>query len=192
MELPVKLIVIGVIEDITIFNEIKDIVDQEGLPVEFFTSPEYTKEASRFLYLADAVFGTGRGAMEAMSMGLPVFAPLKDRDYPGFINEKTFDSLLDRNFSGRGEIDFYTNEELLNDTKKLVTDKQFYIVACEYSLSVGRKYFLITEEVKEKYFTIYKNLKLRKRKDLIRKNIIAILYYLNVYRKVSKRQPNLY
>jgi hypothetical protein len=178
----VKLIIIGVIEDEFIFNEIKKFASVRKLSVEFLTNQEFTSEASRFLYLADVVIGTGRGVMEAMSNSIPVFAPLNGRALPAYVNSETFDTLFFRNFSQRNQIDEITDTMIIEYAVKLSKKDAFYQEMEQFSNQSAVSNFLITNEIKEKYYLIYQNIMQRKRGHLIIKNIIPILYYLNALR----------
>ena len=184
-----KLVIIGVVEDQALLDQVIETAKAGNVPLELYTTKDYTAEASRFLYAADAVIGTGRGVMEAMSLGLPVFAPMKGRKLPAFVNEKTFMDLFTRNFSERSQLDFLSDAEIEREALQLVSEPKSYTDAQDFSLQKAREYFLLTTAIKEKYHQIYTKELQKKRPGLVSKNIIPILYYLNVYRKLAKRLP---
>ena len=186
----VNLIIIGVIEDELTFNEIQSYIQLNNLPVVFLTTKEYTSEASRFLYLADAVVGTGRGIMEAMTLGIPVYAPLKNRKLPVFVNNDTFQGLFENNFSQRNEMDFCTDKNILEFSEKLIKNPLFYKECSDFSLTKGLEFFALSTTILEKYNLIYNKIALSKRSFLILKNIVPIIYYLNAFRRAAKRLPS--
>jgi hypothetical protein len=183
----VKLIVIGVIEDEIIFDEIKAFTSVRNLSVEFLTSPTFTSEASRFLYLADAVVGTGRGIMEAMSNDIPVFAPLNGRALPAFVNPDTFDTLFFRNFSQRNQMDDITDAMIIDYAAQLSRKEVFYQEMLQFSSQTAAQNFLLTTEIQEKYHVIYQNVLQQKRGKLIAKNVIPIARYLNALRNFTAK-----
>lgn len=187
---PVKLVLIGVIEDKEVFEEVQAYALSLQAPVEYLTSIEFTREASRFLYLADAVVGTGRGIMEAMSLNLPVFAPLKGRQLPAYVNDETFDQLFNNNFSQRTSIDEVTDEKIINYAAELVKKDSLYTEMVQFSERKAVENFIITPQIKDKYHAIYSNFLIEKRVGLIFKNKIPILYYLNAFRRAAERLPN--
>jgi hypothetical protein len=184
----VKLIIIGVRENEGLLAEIGELVQNQNLPVEILTTSEFTSEASRFLYLADAVIGTGRGIMEAMSQSIPVFAPLNGRQLPAYVNPETFETLFTRNFSQRNQMDHITDKMIIAHANKLVKKEHFYDEMVCFSKQQAEENFIITETIKNKYWSIYQGVVISKRKPLIFKNSVPILYYLNAFRRAAKRK----
>jgi len=97
-----RLLIIGVVQEPLVFEELKCLASK--IAVSFLTDSKYTMEASRLLYLADAVIGTGRGVMEATSLGIPVLVPARNSKIPVLLKEENIDGLFETNFSQRGVV----------------------------------------------------------------------------------------
>lgn len=185
----VKLIIIGTVEDIEILNAINEYVKEYELPVSFITD-EHTKKASQMLYLADAVIGTGRGAMEAMALGLPVLLPIKNGNIPVLLSLTTFEDLLKTNFSERGITDSISEIENFDLIKRLVLDCNFYEYISTISKSVAEERFMITNRVIDNYVKIYQEIVKKPKRLYIFKNIVPLFYYINAYRRVIIRETS--
>ena len=152
----VKLHVIGVIEDHNVYNEfIKEISDIRN-SVSFITSTHFTKEASLMLYLADAVIGTGRGFMEAASLGKPLLAINAEDNYPILINQDNFSDAFKTNFSQRNIIEYYNSDENFSNIEKMILDKEYYNQISIFSISLFQKYFSIGKAF-QAYTDVYEN-----------------------------------
>lgn len=158
----VKLIVVGVIESEEVFNSLQKLA--ESLPVEFITNHEYTLKASKMLYLADAVIGTGRSAMEATSAGIPVLTPVKGKSIPYLIRPENFMNFFETNFSPRNHSN-ETEENELAAIGNMVKDVEVYNKLKDFSLEVFNKYFSMEEGVKN-YMKVYANLLSEKNKSI--------------------------
>ncbi|UMY65840.1 glycosyltransferase family 4 protein [Flavobacterium sp. HJ-32-4] len=185
----VKFIVIGVVEEESYVETIRKAAQDANVTLELYNTPEYTREASRFLYAADAVIGTGRGTMEAMSARLPVFAPLSDMVLPVLIDAETLPALFERNFSPRGKVEGKTEEAIVATASKLVNDPDFLAEARQFARKMAEEHFLITDAIKEKYWSIYHREMEKSPRGLVWKNLLPIVYYLNSYRILAKRVP---
>lgn len=118
----VCLFVIGVVENENIFSELTKY--SENLPIYFIIDEDYTNEASRMLYLADAVIGTGRGVMEAASLGLPILTPVIGNNFPSLIREDNFDFFFSTNFSERN-ISLINDDEEIKFIKRMLTSNNY-------------------------------------------------------------------
>lgn len=167
-----KLDIIGIIEDINIYNEfIKEISDMED-SVSFITSTHLTKEASQMLYLADAVIGTGRGFMESASLGKPLLTINAENNYPVLINQDNFYDAFKTNFSQRNTFESFNSDENFSNIERMILDKKYYYQLSLFSNSMFQKYFSI-DKVTNAYADVYENAKFGQNRYL--QDIISIL-----------------
>lgn len=157
----IRFILVGKVQDESIFSEMKAFVDENVLPVEFITD-DRANNGKQSLYLADAVVGTGRSLMEALSKNLPVLTPLSNADLPILVTEDNFSTLLKSNFSQRNRIPNYDKVSEASKIEKLMTDKEYYTAILNqmkglYNDEVGEK------GLKEKYKEAYNKLLKHKR-----------------------------
>lgn len=151
----VKLIVIGRIQDNQKFQGYVDYVKGKKLPVSFITDDRANK-ASDFLYLADAVIGTGRSLMEALSLGLPTLTPAKNSNFPILLTQENFFGFFDSNFSERN---IATNSDLKDNysvIKQLITDKKAYKSSSNLMLDLFNLHLSI-DGIEKKYKGVYAN-----------------------------------
>ena len=122
-----KLIIyiIGYVENEIIFQEIKNRANEQNLKVQFITD-ERTIQASQLLGLADCVLGTGRGLMEAMSLGIPVLTPVSNNEYPILVTQANFNSLLETNFSPRNYLSNISSFDELSAIANIVNSEYNY------------------------------------------------------------------
>lgn len=185
----VRFVIIGVLEDQVYAEQLHAKARERNVTIEIYSTREYTTEASRFLYVADAVIGTGRGAMEAMSAGIPTFAPVHDLDLPAPVNEHTLQPLADTNFSQRGSVKGLTEDAIVEEASRLVSDSDFYATRSAFARNAALENFIITETIKAKYRDIYHRAMQKPTGGRVGRNLFPILYYLNVYRQLDKRRP---
>lgn len=102
-----QLVVIGAIQNRDVYEEIARF---ENNHIKIFCSDEYTVNANELIDVADFVIGTGRGFMEAASMGKVLLTPLKNQQYPVLVTEENFGNLFATNFSPRGYLANYSEE----------------------------------------------------------------------------------
>lgn len=150
-----KLYIIGkVLEE----SKLKQLLSEsEKYNIEFITEDEYTSEASKMLYLADAVIGTGRSAMEACSIGLPTLMPSKYTDFPILLNETNFQCYFEKNFTDRVEYNKSIEDLKLQEIIELINNKKYYNKISSFSLNVFNQYFDVSKAGK-KYLEFYKKL----------------------------------
>lgn len=185
-EKKVKLYIIGVIQDEDVYNELNEFAVLKKIEVEFITN-HLTNTASKMLYLADAVIGTGRGVMEAMTLGIPTFVPLNGRDLPELLTSKSFYGFLATNFSPRGVSENYNEDEIIASVNNIVNKPKYYKELSEFALNIANKEFVVNEEIVERYISIYKTISVKSNKLYILKNILPFMYYLNTFRRVQNR-----
>ena len=197
--LPVKLIIIGCVEDEAAYEQLKLSIAQEQLPVSFVTDEKVTRKASDYLYLADAVIGTARSLMEAASLGLPVLTPASNYSYPVFVDSDNFEGFFATNFSPRNRVSQNDINQNLIKIKQLMTDKHYYKSQQEFALSVFDRYFNV-ENARDAYMKVYdiacaegKKGKLLSDAMIKLRTIYAFRRYLwNVDRdSTRKKNPNL-
>jgi hypothetical protein len=182
----VKLYLIGKIESEEIYVELQAYAEEKVIEVVFITN-DLTNEASRLLYLADAVIGTGRGVMEAMSLGIPTFVPVKGKSIPCLLRESNFNDFFNTNFSPRGFILNFDESIEIDFCLNIINNQNIYDEISLFSENIAQSRFVVNNEVVEKYLNIYKNVKEKKSKNYLLKNIFPLLYYINAFRRAAKR-----
>lgn len=150
-----KFYVIGKVVDESIYKQLVD--HSIGFNIEFITEEKFTTEASKMLYLADAVLGTGRSAMEACSLGLPTLMPSKHYDFPVILNKDNFDKYFEKNFTDRVGSEVLEQETILQEIIKLIENKENYKELSAFSKEVFNKYFDVSQAGKN-YLKFYKEL----------------------------------
>lgn len=183
-----KLFIIGAIEDQLIFSELKNTIKNMGGVITLLTENQYTKEASKMLYLADACIGTGRGFMEASSIGIPLLSFNADDDYPILITEKNFADVFKTNFSERNRIQEFNSVENLINIEKMVKEKNYYIHLSEFSVACFNKHFNVDVVLKE-YTEVYANAEFGSNKYLrdIRSILGSFKSFYSSYRLEKKQ-----
>ncbi|MRH99164.1 glycosyltransferase [Kriegella sp. EG-1] len=179
-----SLYIIGTIQDNLAYENLLTLIGKDT-KITLLTDDTYTKEASKMLYLADAVIATGRGVMEAASLGLPVLTPAKNSNIPILLKASNYDNFFATNFSERNiasEKDIKANIENIN---KLLVDKDYYKNLSNFSLKLFEEEFDIKGATK-KYNKMYQlalknNYSVSKTSDIYLK--IRTMYYFNLSRK---------
>lgn len=150
-----RLYVIGKIIDESKYEQL--ISESIGYNIEFITEDKFTTEASKMLYLADAVIGTGRSAMEACSLGLPTLMPSEHFDYPVLLNKGNFDKYFEKNFTDRVDSEGLVQDLILLKIIKLIDEKLYYDKVSTFSKEMFDKYFDVSQAGKN-YLKFYKEL----------------------------------
>lgn len=161
-----KLILVGVIEDMSIFNEIQQHPLAQSKHIIVITDSKYTTEASKLTYLADAVIGTGRGFMEAASLGKPLLAINSRDQYPTLIKTDNFLEAFRTNFSDRTIFRDDNTQKNLHSICLMIKDVKFYMELSDFSKKIFDKYFNIDNSLKQ-YSQFYINSVFGKRMILI-------------------------
>jgi glycosyltransferase involved in cell wall biosynthesis len=156
----VHLYVIGKIQDKGRFNELVEQTIKLNLPVTFITD-ERTNKASDMLYLADCVIGTGRGLMEAMSLGIPTLTPCKNSEFPVLVDEANFNSFFFTNFSERNIADAETIKNSLEKVTRMIDDSGYHNFLTQSTLGLFNTHFSVGK-ITEKYNQVYKHALLEK------------------------------
>ncbi len=97
-----RLFIVGTIDEQHVYDEILGMIGD--LPVSIVTDNQITIKAAAYLHYADAAICTGRGFMEACSLGIPVLAGSVNYSHPILVDEKNFDDFFFYNFSERAKL----------------------------------------------------------------------------------------
>ena len=181
-DLNVKLIVIGKVQATKVYNELLDLAKNNS-SVEFITNDEYTKEASKMLYLADAVIGTGRSIMEAASLKLPILSIDKEGDIPVLLNEITFDDAFKTNFSERNI--YKKKGENFWEIVKMIEKPSYYRELSKFSYQMFLNNFDIKKATHE-YQKVYSNVEYNDESVFIQLKT-SIISYLRLALNFSTR-----
>ncbi|MFN3908665.1 MAG: hypothetical protein ACK4JX_06495 [Flavobacterium sp.] len=182
---PIKLYLIGKIVDQEIFYSITQYAQLNSVNLTTITD-DSTNEASKLLYLADAVIGTGRGVMEALSLGLPTFVPQKSESIPTLLKNENILELLHFNFSPRSSYSKFNFEKEVELSIKLVLEKDFYQHISDVSKKLAEENFVVTPKVVSKYESVYHSALNKPNKIWVLKNIFPLIYYINSFRRAQK------
>jgi len=177
----IKLIVIGSIENIKFYNELKNNELVINGFIQFYTDENYTKEASKMLLLADAVIGTGRGLMEAASLSIPLLTINSKGEIPVLINKNNFWDAFKTNFSERNIFDNLDDNENLKNIVKLIKNKYYYEEMSSFSKHLFDYYFNI-DRVIFLYNKVYKNLTISSKRYLLLDSLSIIRSIINITR----------
>ena len=150
----VKLYILGTIENREIYEVLKAKVKKDS-DIRIITGAKYTVEASKMLYLADAVIATGRGIMEASSLGLPVLTPASNTEIPILITEQNFERFFGTNFSQRNKADKLDFQENLGNIERLINDQKAYNKASDTAFEFFEKNFDVSKAY-VRYHELYK------------------------------------
>lgn len=93
--------IIGYVEDRSILDNLRGRAAPLADRIKFHTEPDETRNAAELLGYCDAAVATGRGAMEAMSLGKIVLFPCANTNVPCILDEATWRSAAEENFSER-------------------------------------------------------------------------------------------
>lgn len=150
----IKLYIIGVVQDQNVFKELITHPLVQSGHVVFLTESIYTQEASKMLYLADAVIGTGRGIMESASKKIPLLTINSKGDIPVLLDQSTFPDAFKTNFSERNVFPNLNEERNFDKICQLVAKKGYYNEVSSFSRQVFEEYFSL-EKAPEAYLQAY-------------------------------------
>lgn len=162
----VKLYLIGVVQDADVFEKFNNHELSKSGYMVILTESKYTNEASKMLYLADAVIGTGRGLMEAASLGKPMLAINKNGETPVLLNELNFEDAFKTNFSERNIFSQLKPEDNFSNIQRLMQKKKYYNEISEFAYQSFSKYFNLNA-VSNSYPAAYKNAQTGKRRLIL-------------------------
>ncbi len=101
--LPIKLFIIGTVQENDVYNLLKEKIESSEFKnsIEFLTDERFTVNASKLVCNFDFMIASGRGVMEASCLGVPVLLESKTNSTFLPLDELTFKSALEMNFSPR-------------------------------------------------------------------------------------------
>lgn len=142
-----RTVIIGKKQSESCFNEILNSLTEYDSIV---TDDKYTFNSKELLGISNIVVATGRGVMEACSLGKNIFIPVRKEngEFPVHFCENSFDKLFFYNFSQRNP--FITN---INETCSVLTNI-LDLKESHFSKSAFKKYFDV-KMVGEKYLKVY-------------------------------------
>ena len=128
-----KFLIVGYVKDIEVYNNFKNkVTGVNNIYLE--TEDNFTSNAKELIGIASHVIGTGRGAMEAASLGKKILLFSSNHHEPVLLTDENFHYFLDYNFSDRAVCD----GQYLSDS---VSEDE------DYSDFIVQKY--------EEYFDVY-------------------------------------
>jgi glycosyltransferase involved in cell wall biosynthesis len=170
---PTRLYLIGRVYQNEILENLKEYAKEKGVDLVVITDSR-ANIASRMLYLADVVVGTGRSIMEAMSLSIPVFAPASNAALPVKITKSNLANFFKMNFSERVVV----NDQMIKDNMAgihdLLVSPAEYQKSCDYSGLVFYEYFDV-QNVSERYINVYRNAESKRHLYLFSRNLLYII-----------------
>lgn len=151
----VHLYLIGAVHDKNIYETLN--IKIKSKPITLLTDDKFTRKASDMLYLADAVIATGRGVMEATSLGLPILTPAHNSNFPILIDRDNFNTFFKTNFSQRNEASQNDLNENLLKIKEMIANPSYRKELSLNSNNFFADYFS-TEKGVLKYIDYYNSL----------------------------------
>lgn len=182
------LFLIGTNDDPEIYRQIVELT--KDLPVRIVTDDQVTSKASAYLHYADAAICTGRGFMEACSLGIPVLAGSVNHAVPVPVNPKNFHDFFYYNFSERAVLKEPVGGDMLDETIRIMLDPTVKAEYGRYASGFFEEYFDIGHAV-EKYFAVYKEIAGRKVPYFIHKNLMNFLRTARFFRASRERVRKL-
>ncbi|HHX69520.1 MAG TPA: hypothetical protein GX708_15920 [Gallicola sp.] len=145
------LVLIGNVEDKKLYEEISNnknvvIIDERNI----------TSQANKIIDICDFYIGTGRGIMEAASLGKILFVPNKASKYPLLLDENNFEVAFNYNFSERIDIDI-NDKEYIQNINNILQDQVQTEKLVKLSLNKFYQYFNIMNVINDLIEIINKN-----------------------------------
>jgi len=160
----VSLLIIGYVEDINILQKLQDLA--KGHHVVFVTDEYYTINACDLIDMADFMIGSGRGLMEAASLGKILLAPLNKSSFPVLVQPCNFHELFYYNFSNRSILENYSAAENLALIKELLINKEKRDEFEKNSKTYFNDYFNVRSAIVN-YIKIYSEVKYIRARHLV-------------------------
>lgn len=148
----VLLIIIGVIEDAAIYSEL-EVLAKRHTNIKFITSNKYIYNASAVLDICDAFIGTGRGVLEAISLGKYALTSAIESSIPVLITPDNIDTFAYYNFSTRSQADTTNNIQKIVD---MISDTTYVDYSCSTKEYCKINYSY--SEIYPKYLEFYSNI----------------------------------
>ncbi len=151
--LNVQLVLVGVVQSREVYESVKAIASADTV---FATDDRFTINASGLIGMADAVVGTGRGAMEAAMAGTIVLAPVSMYATPVLIRQNNIETFAERNFSPRVELAGSTEDKEYANVLGVLTSREESTRLRSYIADYAGTHFDIAR-VRDKYDELYAN-----------------------------------
>ncbi|UII27948.1 hypothetical protein LVD15_05870 [Fulvivirga maritima] len=168
------LLVVGVVYDHDIFQNLSD---SSPSYVHFVTEDEFTKNASELINVSNYVIGTGRGLMEAASLGKVILTPVLGSDIPVLVDDMTFQSVSKSNFSPRNEVNEDIVEKSYLKIRRSILDVDYREGLEKFSQQMFKVNFDLLEKRSE-----YNRLYLSLQKEIRRCSFDLLLHLLYTMR----------
>ena len=169
----VHLYIIGVINESVYYDQIKQKLELSGIDYTIITDPDKINIASKYLYLGDCILGSGRSAMEAMSVSKPVLVPAMNSPFPILLKKNNFEFFLNMNFSERSIVSNKLIIENYSNLCSLITDSEFRENIKNESFYLFKEYLSLTS-LNEKYNQIFANSTIKRTYSLY--NFFYLIY----------------
>ena len=165
---------------------LKFIKKYENNYIKIFIQENFTINANELIDIADFVIGTGRSLMEGAYFSKVILVPQKDKFVPLLVDNETFKTSFDVNFSERTRYNKYNEEINFNKIVQCIEDEIEYKKLARFIKSKSEIYFEISNKIKL-YKKIYKKIESdyinHKRFGLLREihKIMLYLYYSELF-----------
>ncbi|WP_418637889.1 hypothetical protein [Winogradskyella sp.] len=139
-----KFVVIGTVESDLLYNELI------ASNIEVLNQPEYTKNARKYLGLADLFIGQGRSAMEAIFKEIPTFVFNNKHNALDLVESQNIETVKFQNFSERATFDSSCNleEYITSKDHKMITNLRPYV---EYNPTQLTNFYEVLHSKKIKF-----------------------------------------
>jgi len=138
------LVILGLVQEKDVLEELKLIANNN---VIFINNKEFTQSASELINIADIVIGTGRGLMEAASLGKALLTPMKNSKHPVLLTVSNFENLFYYNFSERNELSDFNEIANYRNIKKIIIDQKQLKASQEFATYTFEQYFNIKNKI---------------------------------------------
>ncbi len=141
--LPVRVVVVGTAQDPAVAERVRAAAAPEGFDV--ISEERFTRNAAELIDVADVLLGTGRGLMEAASLGKPLLCPLADRPLPALVTADNVEALGADNFSPRCTLPD-GEDALLEAVARVVASPKARVAAGAFSREAFERSFRVDVE----------------------------------------------
>lgn len=154
---PAVLALVGKVQEQKVLDEINELIATRPY-VTLHGEKTFTLNASELIPYADVVIGTGRGLIEGLSYGKPIFFPVANEPLPCFMDEHSYAEAFYHNFSQRvPKSDIVDPEARFRDFANILKQGSFELT-CELSKKLFRQDHLV-EVGAEKLLDFYRQIK---------------------------------
>ena len=143
----VQFIIIGVVQEKQLYLHLKSLVKNQS--TVFITDNKHTIHSSRLIDSFDFIIGTGRGIMEACSLGKVILTPISESKFPAIVDDFNFKQLFNTNFSPRNSLPNFSEEENLTKIIRAIHDKDYFKKLEAFSRKKFFKNFFIEDALED-------------------------------------------